>query len=65
VAVGGDPSNRRAPIGVKTRMGTAMMVLIEMNNRAIATVRRIIHTPGRGVLALAPVFIYTALGQHV
>ena len=48
VAVGVVPSKRRFPIGVNVRIGTRMMVLIEMNNRAIAIVRRIIYAPGWG-----------------
>lgn len=42
VGVEVDPSKRRFPIGVKVKIGTRIMVLIEMNNRAIAKVRRII-----------------------
>ena len=37
-----DPSKRRFPIGVKVKIGTRIMVLMDMNSRAIATVRRII-----------------------
>jgi len=39
-----DPSKRRFPIGVKVKIGTRIMVLIDMNSRAIATVRRIIYS---------------------
>ena len=39
---GVSPSNRRFPSGVKVRMGTAIMILIDMNSRVIAIVRRII-----------------------
>jgi len=46
VGVEVDPSKRCFPIGVKVKMGTRMMVLMEMNSRAIAIVRRIIYTPG-------------------
>src|SRR5258708_17873698 len=48
VSFGVDPLNRCAPSGVKMSTGTAMMVLIEMNSRAIATERRIINPPGQG-----------------
>jgi hypothetical protein len=46
VGVGVVPSKRRFPIGVNVRIGTRMMVLIEMNSRAIAIVRRIMYAPG-------------------
>ena len=39
-----DPSKRCFPIGVKVKIGTRIMVLIEMNSRAIAIVRRIIYS---------------------
>jgi len=42
VGVEVDPSKRRFPIGVKVKTGTRIRVLIEMNSRAIAIVRRII-----------------------
>jgi hypothetical protein len=41
VGVWVNPSKRCFPTGVKVKMGTMMMVLIEMNSRAIAIVRRI------------------------
>jgi len=41
-----DVSNKRFPTGVRVRIGTTIMVLIDMNSKAIATVRRIIHPPG-------------------
>jgi len=44
VGVDVDPSKRRFPIGVKVKIGTRIMVLIDMNSRAIATVRRIIYS---------------------
>ena len=34
------------PKEVKVKIGTRMMVVIEMNNKAIAIVRRIIYSPG-------------------
>ncbi len=42
-APGVSPSNRRFPSGVKVRIGTAIMILIDMNSRVIAIVRRIIY----------------------
>src|SRR5437588_859291 len=36
VGVEVEPSKRRFPIGVKVKIGTRIMVLIEMNSRAIA-----------------------------
>src|SRR5436190_2653396 len=53
VGVEVDPSKRRFPIGVKVKIGTRIMVLIEMNSRAMAIVRRIIKTPG----PLSPCFV--------
>ena len=47
VGVEVDPSKRRFPIGVKVKIGTRIIVLIEMNNRAIAIVRRIIYSSER------------------
>src|SRR5436309_9874278 len=47
VGVEVEPSKRRFPIGVKVKIGTRIMVLIEMNSRAITIVRRIIYSPGR------------------
>jgi hypothetical protein len=46
LGVGVVPSKSRFPIGVKVSTGTRIMVLIEMNSRAIAIVRRIIDAPG-------------------
>jgi hypothetical protein len=46
VGVEVDPSKRCFPSGVKVKIGTRMMVLIEMKSRAIAIVRRNIYTPG-------------------
>jgi hypothetical protein len=46
VGVEVDPSKRCFPSGVKVKMGTRMMVLMEMKSRAIAIVRRNIYTPG-------------------
>ena len=42
-----DPSKRCLPIGVKVKIGTRIMALIEMNSRAIAMVRRIIYSSER------------------
>jgi hypothetical protein len=39
---GVSPLNRRFPSGVKVRIGTAIMMLIDINSRVIAIVRRII-----------------------
>ena len=39
---GVSPSNRRFPSGVKVRIGTAIIMLIDMNSSVIAIVRRII-----------------------
>jgi len=39
------PSNKRFPSGVKVRIGTAIMMLTDMNSKVIAIVRRIIHPP--------------------
>ena len=47
VGVEVDPSKRRFPIGVKVKIGTRIMVLIEMKSRAIAIVRRIIYSSER------------------
>ena len=47
VGVEVDPSKKCFPIGVKVKMGTRIMVLIEMNSKAIAIVRRIIYFPER------------------
>jgi len=47
VGVEVDPSKRRFPIGVKVKIGTRIMVLIETNSRAIAIVRRIIYSSER------------------
>ena len=61
VAVGVDvgPSKSRFPIGVKVKIGTRIMVVIEMNNRAIAIERRNIVSPDeRNVgTGLAPVLV--------
>ena len=47
VGVEVDPSKRRFPIGVNVKIGTRIMVVIEMNSRAIAIVRRIIYSSER------------------
>src|SRR5947207_11935576 len=47
VSVEVDPSKRRFPTGVKVKIGTRIIVLIEMNSRAIAIVRRIIYSSER------------------
>ena len=47
VGVEVDPSKRCFPRGVKVKIGTRIMVLIEMNSRAIAIVRRIIYSSER------------------
>jgi hypothetical protein len=46
VGVEVDPSKRCFPKGVKVKMGTRMMVLIDINSSAIAIVRRNIYSPG-------------------
>jgi hypothetical protein len=53
VGVGEVPSKSRFPIGVNVKIGTRIMVLIEMNSRAIAIVRRIIYASG----CFSPCFI--------
>jgi len=47
VSVEVDPWKRRFPIGGKVKIGTRIIVLIEMNNRAISIVRRIIYSSER------------------
>jgi hypothetical protein len=47
VGVEVDPSKRCFPRGVKVKIGTRIMVLIEMNSRARAIVRRIIYSSER------------------
>ncbi len=50
VGTGVDPSKRRFPIGVKVKIGTRIMVVIEMNNRPMAIERRIIDPPGKRIV---------------
>jgi hypothetical protein len=50
VCTGVDPSKRRFPIGVKVKIGTRIMVVIEMNNRPMAIERRIIDPPGERIV---------------
>ena len=42
-----NPSKRFFPTGVNVKIGTRIMVVTEMNSRAIAIVRRIIYSSER------------------
>jgi len=47
VGVEVNPLKRLLPTGVNVKIGTRIMVVIEMNSRAIAIVRRIIYSSER------------------